>query len=122
MLIMDKSEWAEKIKDACKQAGTYEPFFDIVIDELAGIMQTKSDAEEMYKKSGGSPVIKYTNKGGFTNLRKNPALVVIQECNQQALAYWRELGLTSKAYKSIEGAFKKREETDAFSELLGDIL
>lgn len=121
MLIMDKSEWTEKIKDACKQAGTYETFFDIVIDELAGIMQTKSDAEEMYKKSGGSPVIKYTNKGGFTNLRKNPALAVIQECNQQALAYWKELGLTSKSYNAMGNKIDKNE-SDAFSELLSGIL
>lgn len=119
---MDKSDWTEKIKDACKQAGTYETFFDIVIDELAGIMQTKSDAEEMYKKSGGSPVIKYTNKGGFTNLRKNPALVVIQECNQQALGYWRDLGLTPSGFKKLDGIVTKKQETDAFSELLGDIL
>lgn len=118
---MDKTEWAEKIIEACKQAGTYEPFFDIVIDELAGIMALKSDAEKLYKESGGQPVVKYTNKGGHTNLRKNPALAVIQECNAQAIGYWKELGLTSKAYNAM-GKKLDTSSGDAFSELLEGIL
>lgn len=120
--MAEKTTWVEKIKEACRQAGTYQPFFDIVIDELAGIMETKDEAEEQYKQSGAHPVVAYTNKGGFTNLRKNPALAVIQECNQQALAYWRDLGLTPSGFKKLDGQLQKQEETDAFSELLGGIL
>lgn len=120
--MADKSTWAEKIKEACQQAGTYEPFFDIVINELAGIMETKNDALEQYRQSGGHPVVAYTNKGGFTNLRKNPALAIIQECNQQALAYWRDLGLTPSGFKKLDGQLRKPEDNDAFSELLGGIL
>lgn len=116
------SRWEQVIKEACQEAGTYQSFFDLIIKELAGIMDTKDAALEIYEKSGGSPVVKYTNKGGFTNLRKNPALAVIQECNQQALAYWRDLGLTPSGFKKLDGAVKKHEETDAFSELLGGLL
>ena len=116
------SKWEQVIKEACQEAGTYQPFFDLIIKELAGIMDTKDAALEIYEKSGGSPVVKYTNKGGFTNLRKNPALAVIQECNQHALAYWRDLGLTPSGFKKLDGAVKKHEETDAFSELLGGLL
>lgn len=118
----DLAKWEQVIKEACQEAGTYQPFFDLIIAELAGIMDTKTAALEIYKKSGGSPVIKYTNKGGFTNLRKNPALAVIQECNQQALAYWRDLGLTPSGFKKLEGIATRKEEKDAFSELLGGIL
>lgn len=118
----DLTKWEQVIKEACQEAGTYQPFFDLIIKELAGIMDTKDAALEIYEKSGGSPVVKYTNKGGFTNLRKNPALAVIQECNQQALAYWRDLGLTPSGFKKLDGAVKKHEETDAFSELLGGLL
>ena len=115
------SKWEQVIKEACQEAGTYQPFFDLIIKELAGIMDTKDAALEIYEKSGGSPVVKYTNKGGFTNLRKNPALAVIQECNQQALAYWKELGLTSKSYNAMGNKIDKKE-SDAFSELLSGIL
>ena len=120
--MAEKTTWVEQIKEACRQAGPYQPFFDILIDELAGIMETKDEAEEQSKQSGAHPVVAYTNKGGFTNLRKNPALAVIQECNQQALAYWRDLGLTPSGFKKLDGQLQKQEETDAFSELLGGIL
>lgn len=100
---MNKKQWAETIKDRCQKAGTYLEVYDLVIDQLAGIMEVKDTAEEEYEASGSSPVITYTNKGGHTNLRKNPALAVINECNQQALAYWRDLGLTPKGYKNLTG-------------------
>lgn len=120
--MASKEAWRKKIKNACESAGIYKPFFDIVINELAGIMETRDVAADQYETSGGNPVVAYTNKGGFTNLRKNPALAVIQECNQQALAYWRDLGLTPSGFKKLDGQLNRQEETDAFSELLGGIL
>lgn len=100
---MTKKEWNKIIIEKCKEAGTYKPVYDLVIDILAGIMETRDTAEEEYAASGGTPVLTYTNKGGYTNLRKNPALAVINECNQQALAYWRDLGLTPSGYKKLTG-------------------
>lgn len=117
---MMKTDWFTKIKSACEEAGTYQPFFDIVIGELAGIMETRDAAQDLYEKSGGNPVVAYTNKSGHTNLRKNPALAVIQECNTQALAYWRDLGLTPSGFKKIQGAAAKEKET-TFEELLEGI-
>ena len=117
---MTKKDWSEKIRQACKDAGTYQPFFELVIEQLASIMETKDTAEEAYKTTNNQPVLAYTNKGGHTNLRKNPALAVIQECNQQALAYWRDLGLTPSGFKKLDGTVVKIER-DSFSELLADI-
>lgn len=96
-----KGTWRKKIKAACEEAGTYEPFFDLAIDQLAGIMETRDAAEKQYKATGKKPVIQHTNKGGATNLAKNPMLVIINECNQQALAYWRDLGLTPSGFKKL---------------------
>lgn len=115
-----KPTWKKKIKAACEEAGTYEPFFDIVIDQLAGIMETRDTAADMFKKMGGKPVISHTNKGGNTNLVKNPALVVINDCNQQALAYWRDLGLTPSGFKKLSG--KEIENKEAtFEDVLAGI-
>lgn len=47
-------------------------------------------------------VVEHKNKGGEVNVVKNPAIAVIMECDTLALAYWKELGLTSKAYKVIK--------------------
>ena len=101
---MNRDEWKGQIVRNCKEAGTYQPFFESVIDSLAGIMEMRDNAVERFEASGGNTVVKHTNKGGATNIVKNPALVVIMECNAQALAYWKELGLTSRAYKQMTGA------------------
>ena len=100
---MNKTEWISKIRRACIEAETYKPFFDTVIDELARIMEIRDKAEEKFKAMGGEPVVEHTNKAGFTNVAKNPALTVITEQNPQALAYWRDLGLTPNGYKTLTG-------------------
>ena len=117
---MDKQEWHNRIVQSCKDAGTYEPYFENVIDTLAGIMENRDRAQEQYEIMKCQPVIQHTNKGGNTNLVKNPALVLINEMNQQALAYWKELGLTSKAFQAMQkNGFKKPETT--FEDLLEGI-
>ena len=120
--MASKATWKRKIKAACEEAGTYEPFFELTIDQLAGIMENRDAAQKLYKESGGSPVIEHTNKGGNTNLVKNPALVIINECNQQALAYWRDLGLTPSGFKKLgnDMSSKTKKET-SFEDLLKDI-
>ena len=118
---MKKRAWKTKIKKACKAAGTYQPFFDPVIDTLSALLELRDAAEEQYAASGASPIVRHTNKGGNTNIVKNPALVVIMDCNATALAYWRELGLTSRSYKTMTGtlnvAAAERTLEDALSEL-----
>lgn len=98
---MTKQKWKNQIKKACEAAGTYQPYFDNVILTLAGILETRDKAQKMYDDNGGKPVIEYTNKGGATNTVKNPALVVIMDCDSQALAYWRDLGLTPAGLKRL---------------------
>lgn len=115
-----RQTWKRKIKAACVEAGTYQAQFDFVIDTLAGIMEVRDTAQEQFKESGGSPVVKHTNKGGHTNLVKNPALVVINECNQQALAYWRDLGLTPAGFKRLDGTAVEKKEA-SFEEVLAKI-
>ena len=116
---MKKAAWKKKIKDACEDAGTYRPFFESVIDTLAGIMELRDNAAEKYEASGAETVIEHTNNGGTTNLTKNPALVVLLDCNTQALAYWRDLGLTPAGYKRLNASVvKKEEETGSLEGLL----
>ena len=107
---MKKKTWKSRIRKACREAGMYKPCFDHVIDALAGIMELRDNAREKYEESGGSAVTEHTNNGGTTNIVKNPALTVILDCEALALAYWKELGLTSKAYKTITGDKGKPEE------------
>lgn len=116
---MTKAEWKERIKKACQDAGSYREFFDAVIDTLAGIMETRDNAQEKFEASGGQTIVKHTNKGGATNIVKNPALVVVMDCNTQALAYWRDLGLTPAGLKRLnESAMKAPENKESFAHVL----
>lgn len=118
---MNKEDWKRQIKESCEAAGTYQPFFDSVIDSLAGIMEMRDNAQEKFEASGGNTIIKHTNKGGATNIVKNPALVVLMDCNAQALAYWRELGLTSRSYKSMTGSLNVKVESKGFEDMLAEL-
>lgn len=119
---MTKQRWKNKIKKACVAAGTYQPYFDNVIMTLAGILETRDKAQEMFDEGGGSPVIEYTNKGGATNTVKNPALVVIMDCDSQALAYWRDLGLTPLGLKRLgDKGLVKQNQGGGLADALADL-
>lgn len=119
---MKKAAWKRKIKKACKDAGTYEPYFDCVIDTLAGIMESRDDAAEKYDATGRQSVVMHTNKAGATNVVKNPALVVVDDLNKTALAYWRDLGLTPMGLKRLDaGAVKTGQNKHSFADVLGEL-
>lgn len=119
---MDKVKWRERIKQASIDAGTYRPYFDSIIDTLAEIMETRDDARRIYYESGGETVVEYTNKGGATNYVKNPALVIVDDMNKIALAYWKELGLTPAGLKRInETALKGAKDKPSLGAVLKDL-
>ncbi len=114
---MKRPGWRKKITAAMIEAGTYKPFFDLTIDTLAGILERRDETEVLYKKSGGMPIVKHTNKGGSTNLEQNPALRLINDLNRDALQYWRDMGLTPAGFKRLSeeamtGANDQRSELD----------
>lgn len=118
---MVEAEWIKKIRKTCENAGTYRPFFDTVIEQLAQILEIRDNALAQFKASGNSPTITHTNKSGHTNMVKNPALIVINECNQQALAYWRDLGLTPAGYKKLNGGEAIEQKQSAFDDMLSKL-
>jgi len=93
-------------------AGTYKPVFDSVIDTLAGILERRDAAQEMFNESGGAVLVNQTNKAGHTNIVQNPALRMVNDLERDALTYWRDLGLTPAGLKKInEEAFKTKPES-----------
>ena len=119
---MTKQRWKNKIKKACVAAGTYQPYFDNVIETLAGILETRDKAQEKFEASGGDPIVKHTHKGGATNIIKNPALCVIMDCDAQALAYWRDLGLTPLGLKRLgEKGLVNQNKGGGLADALADL-
>lgn len=107
---MDKKEWTKQITEAAKAAGTYQAFFDAVIDTLADILAKRDAAQKAFEDSGCELVVEHTNKGGATNIEQNPALRVITVLNRDALAYWRDLGLTPAGLKRLNESALKTEK------------
>lgn len=103
------AKWKERIKESCKLAGTYNPCFEDVIDTLSQILENRDKAQKAFEKDGSKPLVERWH-GTKVNLVKNPALAVINECNAQALTFWKELGLTAKAFQAMQNnGFKKPE-------------
>lgn len=109
---MDKAEWTARITAACQQAGTYRPYFEDVIATLADILERRDVARKIFEDDGGQVLVEHTNKAGATNTEQNPVLRMINDLNRDALAYWRDLGLTPAGLKRIdEGAMKQRKKS-----------
>jgi len=118
---MNRKKWAELITANCKSIGTYKVEFDPVIDTLAGVLEKRDKVEQEFQDAGAEAVIIHTNQGGNANMTKNPMLVAIGELNTQALAYWRDLGLTPAGLRKLnEQAFQKKKNS-AIAEVLKEL-
>lgn len=115
---MKKATWKKRIKAACIEADTYQPYFDTIIDTLADIMERRDVVFTQFIETGGNAVIKHTNKGGATNLVKNPLIIMWDDLNKSALAYWRDLGLTPSGLKKITGNAPEKEKKSALAQAL----
>ena len=118
---MDKAAWAARITASAQQAGTYRPWFDDIIETLADILARRDDAQELFEAEGAQVLIEHTNKAGATNIEQNPCLRLINDLNRDALAYWRDLGLTPAGLKRIDEQAMKQRKKSALSEALKGI-
>lgn len=118
---MTREQWTMRITASCQAAGTYRSYFDDVIATLAEILERRDRAREMFEASGGNILVKHTNKAGATNIEQNPTLRMINDLNRDALAYWRDLGLTPAGLKKIDEASMKQRKKSALAEALKGI-
>ena len=102
---MSKTKWKNLIKKQLSALGLQNDAYDSTVESLAMILEQRDKTFKEFQESGGKTVIEYTNKGGSTNMTKNPLLVMWDE-----LAYWRELGMTPSSYKKLTGEGPKKEE------------
>ena len=118
---MKKGAWKRKITTACRAAGTFRDYFVPVIDTLASILERRDEANDMFKASGGEVLVEHTNKGGATFLEQNPALRLVNDLNRDALAYWRDLGLTPAGLKKIDEQAMKPKKLNSLDKVLMEL-
>ena len=115
---MTEKYWQKSITDAAKAAGTYRPFFTAAIDTLASILARRDQAVEEFEETGGKLIVERTNAGGNTNIEQSPGIRLINDLNRDALAYWRDLGLTPAGLKRIDEQAMKPKKGNALAEAL----
>lgn len=115
---MKKAAWKKKIVQQCKAVGTYRDAFVMVIETLAETLEQRDLVFGQYIETGANPVVEYTNKFGATNTSKNPLLVLWDDLNKSALAYWRDLGLTPAGLRKIDETAMKKKKGNALAEAL----
>lgn len=118
---MKARSWKTKIRKAMLEVGTYQPAFDPIVDTLADILAKRDEAQELYKKSGGVPVVTHTNKAGAKNVEQNPVLRLINDLNRDALQYWRDLGLTPAGLKKINDEAMKPITSSPLDQILSNL-
>ena len=118
---MTKKQWKTRIRKSCEAADTYRPFFNDIIDTLAGILERRDKAQEAFDAAGGEVIVEHTNKGGSTNLEQNPAIRLINDLERDALAYWRDLGLTPAGLKRINEDGLQKKKKNPLMEALKDL-
>lgn len=107
---MTKKKWKNVIKKQMALLDIDIEPYEPAVDTLADILAQRDEIFEEYQAEGGCPVVEHTNKAGATNIAKNPLLVLWDDLNRNALAYWKELGLTPSGYKKLTGDKPQKEK------------
>ena len=117
---MTKEQWYEKIVDNCKSAGTYQEHFESVIDTLSQILETRDLIHKQWVKEGKKATVIHVNKAGEANSTKNPLLTLESDLNTQALAYWRDLGLSPAGLRKLKADVVVTKDQGSFAQLLSN--
>lgn len=95
-------DWKKEIIKRTKEIGTYRPSFDVAIEILSDLLETRDKAKAQWEDEGGLPVIELANRVTTTH----PCLKLVIDCESAALPYLKELGLTASGYKRLKGDIK----------------
>ena len=105
MRATSSKQYEKIIKGHMLAKGLIEPgetSFDVLIKTLADVLHDRDVARKLYEKEGEQILVEYTSNRGETNRVRNPLLDTISNLNTQALAHWKELGMTPAQFKKNE--------------------
>lgn len=104
-----------------KQVDTYNASFMYTINVLSKVLADYDKITEQFEKLGGHVVIKHTNKGGSTNIVKNPLYLAIEKLRDDIITYSRELGLTPSGLKRINQDGNKPQKVSGLQKALNEL-
>ena len=113
-----EQQYRNDIIKKMKALGVYHVEFSHTVDTLARTLYDYDRTLKSFEDSGGSVIIRHTNKAGATNATKNPYYLALEGMREDILAYSRELGLTPSGLKKINEASMKPEKRSMLAEAL----
>lgn len=118
---MKAATYKKKIIRDMKAVETYRSEFKTTIESLAKIYENLDTARAQFEESGSEFLIEHINKNGQTNYIKNPLYAIIEQMNDQILAYSRELGLTPRGLKQLKNKGLDGNKKSKFAESLSKL-
>lgn len=116
---MDAKAWKKIIVKGMKEAGTYQKTFEAAINTLADTLERRDSVYEQFVAEGSLSIVTKVSDRGAENTAKNPLLVLWMELNRDALALWRDCGLTPAGLRKInESAVKQVKKLSALETAL----
>ena len=98
---MTARQWKRQIVQQCTELGTYQESFTGAVSALADLLERRDEADEQCKAEGCQTTVERVSDRGAVNQVVNPLLKLWQDLNRDALAYWRDLGLTPAGFKRL---------------------
>ena len=119
---MKATQWKRKLIQQCKAVDTYQDSFLGAISTLASLLERRDEAYAEFVADGCRMMVERVSDRGAVNQAVNPLLKLWQELNRDALAYWRDLGLTPAGYKRLNLEAAQAKSNDGFEKLFGQLL
>lgn len=118
---MKALRWKRKIIDQCIAVGTYREAFLPAIDTLSRLLEQRDAVYDEFVAGGSVTMVDKISDRGAVNRAVNPLLRQWQELNRDALAYWRDLGLTPAGLKRINEDAMAKPKVSALALALKEI-
>ena len=119
---MKALQWKRKIIQQCKDVDTYQDAFLGAISTLSSLLERRDQAYAEFVAGGCQTMVERVSDRGAVNQSINPLLRLWQELNRDALAYWRDLGLTPAGYKRLNLEAAQAKSNDGFEKILSQLI
>ena len=119
---MKASQWKRKLIQQCKDVDTYQDSFLGAITTLASLLERRDEAYAEFVAGGSQTMVTRISDRGAVNQAINPLLKLWQDLNRDALAYWRDLGLTPAGYKRLNLEAAQAKSNDGFEKILSQLM
>ncbi len=123
-MLPEEKEIKKIIKATIKNMesiGTYRPQFDATIRAYAEMRQQYDKLTAEFYAGGCKITEEYTNKAGFTNIRKTALYLALETLRKDIVNHENILGLTPAGLKKISSGTAGKKKVSKLGKALSEI-